>query len=100
MNNKAQSTGFAWIYGLVILFGLGLLYIIFNQVFMIHIVPTIKDQIENPIYNVNESLREEAIAGIDKYMTFFHAMPFILFIIVVIYLIVVAIRRERESQYF
>ena len=100
MNKKAQSTGFAWIYGLVILFGLGLLYIIFNQVFMIHIVPTIKGQIENPVYDIDEELKEQALSGIDKYMTFFHAMPFILFIIVIIYLIVVAIRRERESQYF
>lgn len=99
MNKKGYSTGFAWVFGLVTLFGLGLLYIIFNQVFTIHLVPVIKDNINNPLYNVDEDTRDAAIGGIDKYMTFFNFLPFILFFVVVIYLIVTAIRKERESEY-
>ena len=41
----------------------------------------------------------EINSGIDKYMTFFHAMPFILFFIVVIYMLVAAFRKERESEF-
>jgi len=98
-NKKGYSTGFAWVFGLVTLFGLGLLYIIFKQVLSIHLVPIIKDNINNPLYNVDNATRVAAISGIDKYMTFFDFLPVILFFVVVIYFIVVAIRKERESEF-
>ncbi len=43
MNKKGYSTGFTWVFGLVTIFGLGLLYITFDQVFRAHLVPTIKN---------------------------------------------------------
>lgn len=100
-NKKGQSTGFAWIYGLIILFGLGILYIVFSQVFVAHLVPVIKEQVNNTYANGAISLGdvEEISSGIDKYMDFFHILPFVLFFIVVIYMIVAAIRKEGESQY-
>ena len=98
-NKKGYSTGFAWVFALVTLFGLGLLYIIFNQVFTIHLVPIIKDNINNPLYDVDNATREAAEGGIDRYMTYFNYLPFVLFFVIVIYLIVVAIRRERESEF-
>lgn len=99
MNKKGYSTGFAWVFGLVTLFGLGILYIVFNQVFMIHLVPIIKDQINNSYLPVDPATVAEANAGIDKYMTYFHFMPFILFIVVILYMIFVAIRKERENEF-
>ena len=101
MNKKSQSTGFAWIYGLVMLFGLGVLYIVFNQVFVGHLVPLIKTQANSSaIYNLDGGATvNEIYSGIDKYMAFFHIMPFVLFFVVVIWMIVVAVRKERESEY-
>ncbi len=97
MNKKGYSVGFAWVFGLVTLFGLGLLYIIFNQVFTAHLVPIIKTQVNSS--GVDLTTQAEINSGIDKYMFFFNAMPFILFGVVVIYMIVAAIRREGEGEY-
>lgn len=95
MNKNGQSTGFAWIYGLVTIFGLGILYVVFNQVFMVHLVPTITTMINSS--TIPLATQTEAISGINKYMDFFHIMPFVLFFVVVIWMIVVAIRKEREN---
>jgi len=97
-NKKGYSTAFAWVFGLVTLFGLGILYIVFNQVFMVYLVPTIKNQV-NATTTIDAATQAQVFAGIDKYMTFFHILPFILFFVVVIYLIVTAIRREREGEF-
>jgi len=98
MNKKGYSTGFTWIFGLVSIFGLGILYIVFNQVFVGHLVPTIKGMANNTaITNIDNATLVEINTGIDKYMDFFHAMPFILFFVVVIYMLIAAIRKEREE---
>ncbi|RLG30340.1 hypothetical protein DRN98_07450, partial [Methanosarcinales archaeon] len=74
MNNKiGYSTGFAWVFGLVTLFGLGLLYIVFNQVFVGHLVPVIKGM-NNDSYvagAITESDFNEVNSGIDQYMSYF-----------------------------
>lgn len=94
---KAYSTGFTWVFGLVTLFGLGIMYIVFNQVFTAHLVPVIKSQVN--VSSIDVATQATINSGIDKYMDFFHAMPFILFFIVVIYMLVAAIRKERESSF-
>lgn len=107
MNTKGLSTGFAWIYGLISLFGIGLLYIIFNQVFTANLVPIIKLQVNQSYANglagitpgIDLATALEINAGIDRYMMFFNALPFILFFIVIIYMLVQSIRKEQESQY-
>lgn len=100
MNKKAYSTGFTWVFGLVSIFGLGLLYIVFNQVFTAHLVPTIKSMVNNTaITSIDAATQAEINSGIDKYMDFFHVMPFVLFFTVIIYMIVAAIRKEREGEF-
>jgi len=99
MNKKGFSPAYAWIFGLVTLFGLGVLYITFNQVFEVHLVPTIIDTLNETPVDVPESTKTEVENNIEQYMDFFHAMPYILFGVVVIYLFVVAIRKEGESTY-
>jgi len=102
MNDKGYSTGFAWIFGLVSLFGLGILYIVFNQVFSVYLVPTVKGMVNNSV--ISPGITEETIitvnSGIDKYMAFFHMLPFIIFFTVIIYMVIVAIRKEREGEMF
>jgi len=103
MDKKGYSTGFTWIFGLVTLFGLGILYITFAQVFDAHLVPTIKDLTDNTTSmgaNIPTETSIQIHANIDKYMDFFHTLPFILFFIVVIYMLIAAWRQEKESQYF
>ena len=101
MSKKAQSTGFSWVYGLIMLFGIGIMYITFNQVFVGHLVPVIKAQANTTaIWDLdNGTSVNEINTNIDKYMDFFHTLPFILFFIIVIYMLVSAIRKERESDF-
>mgnify|MGYP006290210979 CR=1 FL=1 len=98
MNKKAYSTGFTWVFGLVSIFGLGVLYIVFDQVFTAHLVPTIKGMVNTSTIPI--ATQTEIYGHIDKYMTYFHILPFILFLLVVIYMIIAAIRKEQESQYY
>jgi len=101
MNKRGYSTGFAWIFALVSLFGLGILYIVFNQVFQSHLVPIITDQVNQSFISgaIDAGTLSSVLGGIDKYMAFFHAMPFILFFVIVIYMIIVAVRKEKESEF-
>jgi flagellar biosynthesis protein FlhB len=98
MNKKGYSTGFTWIYGLVILFGLGILYIVFNQVFTAHLVPVISQQITDST-TIDTATKAQTIAEIDKYMVFFHILPFVLFVVVIIYMVVAAVRKEGEGDF-
>ena len=102
MNKKGCSTGFAWFYGILTIFALGLIFIVFNQVFVAQLVPTIKGMTNGTIGGMETiplATQVEINSGIDKYMDFFHAMPFILFFVVVLYMIIAAIRKERESEF-
>lgn len=102
MNKKGYSTGFTWVFGLVTLFGLGILYITFAQVFDAHLVPTIKDLTDNNTMigsTIPGETSEKIHNDIDKYMDFFHTLPFILFFLVLIYMLLAAIRKEQETQY-
>ena len=97
MNKKGYSTGFAWIFGLVSLFGLGILYIVFNQVFRGYLVPTVKGMVN--VTAIDNATKTVINTGTDKYMTFFDILPFVILFTVIIYMVVVAIRKERESDY-
>ena len=98
-NKSGYSTGFTWIYGLVMIFGIGLIYIVFNQVFIAHLVPTIKEQVNNTQIAIPLDQQTEINGNIDKYMAFFHTLPYILFFVIVVYMIVAAVRKERESEF-
>lgn len=102
INKKAYSIGFTWVFGLVTIFGLGLLYITFNQVFEAHLVPTIKDMTDNSTELGSKIPGETSVTihnAIDRYMNFFHLMPFILFLMVVLYMFIASIQKEREQQF-
>ena len=98
MNNKGYSIGFTWVFGIVTLFGLGILYIVFSQVFVAHLLPTFTDLTLNS--DIPVDTQNEILAAYAKYMSFFNLLPFILFGIVVIYMILAAFRKERESELF
>lgn len=105
---KAMSTAYAWIFGLVSLFGLGVMYIVFSQVFTANLVPIIKGQVNQSNVNyhsgitpgINDATMAEINSGIDRYMKFFNALPFFLFIIVIIFMVMVAWRKDTDSEQF
>ena len=100
MNKKGYSTGFVWVFGLVNIFGLGIMYIVFNQVFTAHLVPVIKNMANNTaITGIDAATVTIIHTNIDKYMVFFNTLPFILFFMVILYMIVSAVRKERESEF-
>lgn len=97
IQRKAQSTGWAWMYGLVTLFALGVIYIVFSQVFNSYLVPTIKNMATDPIYNIPNATQNEVINNIDTYMLYFNIVPFILFFVVIVYMFIVALRKEQQE---
>ena len=97
MNKNGYSIGFTWIFALVSMFGLGLLYIVFSQVYSGYLVPTIKNIVLTSIIDV--PTQNVIIGNIDKYMVFFNAVPFILFFCIIIYMIVVSVRKEKVDDY-
>jgi hypothetical protein len=96
-NKKGYSVGFSWVFGLVSLFGIGIMYIVFSQVFKAHLVPTITTMVNSS--GIDAATVTEVNTGITKYMAFFDFLPFILFFVVVLYMVIVAIRKEREDVY-
>ena len=96
---KGYSTGFSWVFGLVMLFGIGVLYIVFSQVFKANLVPIIKNMVNGSTMptKIDPATQAEVNAGIDQYMSYFDDLPFILFFIVVLYMVIAAIRKEGES---
>jgi len=102
-NKKGYSVGFTWVFGLVMLFGLGILYIVFAQVFDAHLVPVIKDLTDNTTTigaEIDTATSTLIHANIDKYMDYFHSLPFILFIMVLVYMLIAAWRKEGDSNQF
>ena len=102
-NKKGYSVGFTWVFGLVMLFGLGILYIVFAQVFDAHLVPVIKDLTDNTTTigaEIDTATSTLIHANIDKYMDYFHSLPFILFIMVLVYMLIAAWLKEGDSNQF
>lgn len=89
--------GFTWIFGLVTIFGLGVLYIIYSQVFDVYLVPQIQTMVNGS--TMDAATIAQVNAGINKYMNFFHLMPFVLIFVVIIYMVVAAFRKEGVDQY-
>jgi len=98
MDKKAQTTGFAFIIGIIFLFALGLGYVVFNQVMTVHIEPVSDGLINNSPY-LNSTQVSELQGQNDKYMAFWNSMPFIILFLIVLYLIVNGFRKGDENKY-
>ena len=96
-NKRGMSVGYTWVFGLVTIFGLGVLYIVFSQVFNAYLVPAIKNQVNSTVANIPFATQTVINTSIDKYMNFFSIMPFILFGVVIVYMFLTALRKEGES---
>jgi hypothetical protein len=73
------------------------MYIVFEQVFTAHLVPTIKNMANTT--SIDNATTVIIHSNIDRYMSFFRLLPIVLFIIVVIYMFIAAVRREGDAGY-
>jgi len=98
INKKGYSTGFAFVFGIVLIFGMGLMYVIFNQVFLDTIVPTAKNMVNGTTasFDILPATQTEINSNIDKYMSYWKIVPFILMFTVILYMVITAIRRKDE----
>ena len=88
---------FNWVYGLISLFAIGLMYTVFLYVFRIQFVPVIRDITNTTIADATQ--KQLVYDGINNYMFYFEIVPYILILVIAIYMIVSAIRKEGESRY-
>lgn len=93
---KAQSVGFGWIYAIVTLFGLGVLYIVFSNVFSAYLVPTIFNM-TNQSTTIDNATKAEVIGNINQYLMYWNALPYVIILCVVIFMIVLALRKEQQD---
>lgn len=96
-NKRGQSAAFSWIYGIVSLFGIGILFIIFTQVFDVYLSPIIIGQI-NSSTTIDDASKLASIGGINKYLTFWRILPFVLILCVIIYMIVSSVRKDTGNE--
>jgi len=90
-----RSPGFSWVYGLVTIFGLGVLYIIFNYVFGAHLVPTLSTYVNTS--TIDAATKAQIFSGYDKFIAFWNIMPFVLIFVIIIWMIIIAVRKEQVN---
>lgn len=81
--NKKGAMAFDWVYALVFLFGLGVIYIVFNQVLTNDVLPFANGLVPDDFAGKGDIVNDN-----NTWMTYWNAMPFVLLIIVLLFLFV------------
>jgi len=96
-----MNTSNAWIYGLITIFGLGITYIIVTEVAVIGVVfPIFTNMVNGSIGGmvpIDAGTQTIILNNYSQIKTFLRALPFIIFFVTIIYMLVVSIRKEGES---
>lgn len=82
-----------WIFSLSTLFGLTVIVLVFGSVFWQHLSPTLINILPNT------PTGESAEDGIGFVLTVFDMIPYILGFMVVVFILVVSIKREPTEEY-
>ena len=82
-SDKSAAMAFEWIYALLFIMALGLLYIVFNQMIVNHIAPLPEEMIPDSFED-----KDEIMDNTDVYLTYWNVIPYILPLLIVVYLIV------------
>jgi hypothetical protein len=85
MDRKAYSTGFGWLFGLILLFGIGMLYIVFNQTIIGHLTPAINEQAATTL---NSSQYDTMITNNNKFLSYWAIVPIVMLILITIFIFV------------
>lgn len=88
ISNKKGEVGKEWIFALAFLFALTFLYLIFNMVYSVHLSPIILDALPE---DANGAAAQD---GILFYMSLFKYAPYILFGVIIIYMFLLAVKKE------
>ena len=91
MNLNKKGIAFEWLYILIILFFMGLVFIIFNQVLEHHIYTTTETLVPDNFENKTDIIEQN-----DKWMTYWLAMPIVIFGLTIIYLIVKGVSSNNQ----
>lgn len=94
MYNKKGGIGQEWVFALATLFGLTVLVLTMNMVFHEHLAPSLIDAM--PDTDAGESGEN----GISFFLTIWDLLPYIVGFMVVVFLLVVSVKKEPvEGQY-
>jgi len=97
-NKKGQTVGDSLLYALVTLFGLGLLQYFAIEIAVVgNLMPSFKNYIIAS--TISPAVQTTILSNYDHIIFFLRAMPFILFVLVIIFLAVRVFKTERESTY-
>ncbi len=83
MMNKKGALAFEFIYGLIFLFAMGVLFIVFNQVLMNHGVPASENLV--PVTFAGKS---DIVIQDNDYLSFWNIVPYLALILVLLYWII------------
>ena len=90
MDKSQYSTGFGWLVGLVLLFSLGLLYIIFNQALSENFVPVIIDIIPN-----SSLAKNQVVIDTNEWMSYWNFVPFLLLFVILTFWLISSLRKNN-----
>lgn len=96
MNNKGQSAGIAWIMGLVLLFAVGIIYVVTNQVLVNHVQPLSDTLIDNSPH-INATQKTDIKDNNTKYVAFWGFVPIFFVLLIAISIIVSTITTSKRE---
>ena len=91
MNARAQTPGFSLIVGLVLVFVIGIMFIVFNQAYQTELIPVAQNLIGNDS-TFDNATKQDSLDGIDRYNSYWKFIPVFVFIMIMGFIILNAIR--------
>lgn len=93
IKNKKGGAGREWAFALSIIFGIGILYMIFNTVFNYHLAPTFIDLMPDT------ETGDAGAKGINQYLSYWKFIPYLVIGGVIIYMFILAVKKEPTEYY-
>jgi hypothetical protein len=102
MNKKGLSLTTGLVYGLVSLFALTVLYLVIVEYAIVgNVLPIFQNILAGEGgFIFSESVRNEILGNWDRLVWMMRIIPSVLFLVVVIFMFVLSVRKEQETQYY
>ena len=92
--NKKGGVGKELILALASIFSLSILVLIFNGIFAYNLYPMFVDLLPLDI-----EVGQEALSGINSWMTYWKFIPYLILGSILVYMIIVVLKRTPEERY-
>jgi len=92
--SKRGSVGFGWVKLLIVLAGIGLVYIILNQALTVYFVPQLNSTAN---YTLNATNFQEFSNRAGRGLNYFNLFPIVLLAIFIIYIVIAAIKSSARG---